>query len=503
MAMQVFGHQLHAPATGLNAVRARRRSAASCAPALQAPREGTTRTSLLRPTVPPTPGTCVALKGARWCSQVETKGTRARITGTGAKAWEALAVPPPDPRRSRRALRPELRHPPGRAASSGIGSRRNSEQDRWRLRLGIHGWAWADLCENLIHQSIDTQVRGPHDRRKPCWSDLSRADINRQDEALRRIKSHVKATKTPGVLSDLGLFGGLFAAKFEEARPILVSSMDGVGTKMKFARLAGKWDTVGQDLVNHCINDILVQGARPLFFLDYIAAQKLEPEIIEQIVKGMAEACKATGCALIGGEMAEMPGVYEAGEVDVAGTIVGLVDEADLLPRLDQMFEGDVLIGLPSSGLHTNGYSLARKVLFEVEKRAVDSLLPATGTTVGAALLAVHRCYLDLVMPFVKARRIRGMAHITGGGLTDNLPRVLPKHLDAEIDTRSWEIPGLFRHLIKASRLPIEDARRCLNLGVGMVPTASDVEATKIVIELRNADEQAWILGRLARAAER
>ncbi len=327
----------------------------------------------------------------------------------------------------------------------------------------------------------------------------SGVDINRQDEALRRIKSHVKATKTAGVLSDLGLFGGLFAAKFEEARPILVSSMDGVGTKMKVARLANIWDTVGQDLVNHCINDILVQGARPLFFLDYVAAQKLEPEIIEQIVKGMAEACKATGCALIGGEMAEMPGVYEPGEVDVAGTIVGLVDGSDLLPRLDEMFAGDALIGLPSSGLHTNGYSLARKVLFEVENRTVDSLLPATGKTVGASLLAVHRCYLDQIMPLVKARRIRGMAHITGGGLTDNIPRVLPSHLDAEIATKSWAVPGLFRHLIEASRMPIEDARRSFNLGVGMVLIASDIEAPRIVTELKNTGEQAWIMGRLVK----
>ncbi len=327
----------------------------------------------------------------------------------------------------------------------------------------------------------------------------SGVDINRQDEALRLIKPHVKATKTAGVLSDLGLFGGLFAAKFPEERPILVSSMDGVGTKMKVARLANKWDTVGQDLVNHCINDILVQGARPLFFLDYVAAQRLEPALIEQIVKGMAVACQASGCALIGGELAEMPGVYAEGEVDVAGTIVGLVDESDLLPRLEEMFEGDMLIGLPSSGLHTNGYSLARKVLFEVEGRTVDSLLPATGTSVGDALLAVHRSYLTQLMPFIKAKRIRAMAHITGGGLTDNIPRVLPGHLDAEIDTKSWEIPGLFRHLIEASKLPLDDARRSFNLGVGMVLMVNDTKALEILAELHNAGEQAWVLGKLVK----
>ncbi len=325
----------------------------------------------------------------------------------------------------------------------------------------------------------------------------SGVDINRQDEALRLIKPHVKGTKTPGVLSDLGLFGGLFSAKFPEERPILVSSMDGVGTKMKVARLANQWDTVGQDLVNHCINDILVQGARPLFFLDYVAASKLEPLIIEQIVKGMATACTVSGCALIGGEMAEMPGVYTEGEVDVAGTIVGLVDESDLIPRLDEMAEGDTLIGLPSSGLHTNGYSLARKVLFEVEGRGVDSILPATGKTVGESLLAVHRSYLEQLMPLVKAKKIRAMAHITGGGLTDNIPRVLPKHLDAEIDTNSWEIPGLFRHLIEASKLPLEDARRSFNLGVGMVLMVSTSDAPDILNDLLARGEQAWILGKL------
>ncbi len=327
----------------------------------------------------------------------------------------------------------------------------------------------------------------------------SGVDINRQDEALRRIKPHVKATKTARVLSDLGLFGGLFAANFDEAKPVLVSSMDGVGTKMKVARLADTWDTVGQDLVNHCINDILVQGAKPLFFLDYIAAQELEPAVIEQIVKGMAVACQASRCALIGGELAEMPGVYAKGEVDVAGTIVGVVDQDLLLPRQDDFFEGDILLGLPSSGLHTNGYSLARKILFEVEGRKVGDLLPATGRTVGESLLAVHRSYLDILWPFIKAKRLRGLAHITGGGLTDNLPRVLPGHLDAEIDTASWEIPGLFRHLMDAAAMPLEDARRSFNLGVGMVLLVDATKAPELLTELKAKGEAAWNLGRLVK----
>ena len=325
----------------------------------------------------------------------------------------------------------------------------------------------------------------------------SGVDISRQDEALKRIKPHVRATKTPGVRSDIGLFGGLFDARFPEAKPILVSSMDGVGTKIKVARRAGIWDTVGQDLVNHCINDILVQGARPLFFLDYIAAQQLEPEVIEQIVLGMATACQAAGAALIGGELAEMPGVYAEGEVDVAGTIVGVVDEADLLPRLEAMGEGDVLIGLPSSGLHTNGYSLARKVCFELEKLEVNDPLPGTGVTVGQALLAIHRSYLVPVLPLVKAGKLVAMAHITGGGLTDNLPRVLPKSLDAEIDTASWQIPALFRFLMEKGGLGLDDARQALNLGVGMVLVAKAELAASVLDQLHEAEEPAWILGRL------
>jgi phosphoribosylformylglycinamidine cyclo-ligase len=326
-------------------------------------------------------------------------------------------------------------------------------------------------------------------------------DINRQDDALARIKPLVKATRTPGVRSDIGLFGGLYAAQFPEAKPILVSSMDGVGTKMKVARAAATWDTVGADLVNHCINDILVQGARPLFFLDYVAAQRLEPAIIEQIVKGMADACKTSGCALIVGEMAEMPGVYAEGEVDVAGTIVGVVDEDDLLPRLEAMAEGDVLIGLTSSGLHTNGYSLARKVCFELAGLQPADPLPGTGATVAEALLAVHRSYLGPVMPLVKAHRLVAMAHITGGGLTDNLPRVLPRHLDAAIDTGSWEIPALFRFLMEKSQLPLEDARRSFNLGVGMVLIAHKDEVPALLKDLAAAGERPWVLGELVKGA--
>lgn len=323
----------------------------------------------------------------------------------------------------------------------------------------------------------------------------SGVDISRQDEALRRIKPIVKTTKTPNVRSDLGLFGGLFAAEFSENQPILVSSMDGVGTKMKVARLAGRWDTVGQDLVNHCINDILVQGARPLFFLDYIASDRLEPEIIESIVSGMAIACRASGCALIGGELAEMPGVYASQEIDVAGTIVGVVEESLLLPNLQTMKSGDCLIAIPSSGLHTNGYSLARKIIFEINHLSIDAILPGTNHVIGDLLLAIHRSYLTPLKDLVHQKKIKGMAHITGGGLTDNIPRVLPSHLDAEVRRGSWDIPPLFHYLIEQGRLSIEDASQALNLGVGMVLIVGEDQLSSVLNHLQSHQSEAWVLG--------
>jgi len=339
--------------------------------------------------------------------------------------------------------------------------------------------------------------------RLPVTYASSGVDINRQDEAIARIKPLAKATKTAGVRSDIGLFGGLFSASFSEPRPLLVASMDGVGTKMKVARLADIWDTVGADLVNHCINDILVQGARPLFFLDYIAAQRLEPEIIEQIVKGMAGACSAAGCALIGGELAEMPGVYASGETDVAGTIVGVVDEGDLLPKQRDMAAGDAVIALPSSGLHTNGYSLARKVCFEIAGLGVGDELPGTGQTVAEALLAVHKSYLSHLLPLVKEKVVSAMAHITGGGLTDNVPRVLPPTLDFVVDASSWKIPPLFNFIIEKANMPIEDARRTFNLGAGMVAVVKKSDCDSALRQLESSGEKPWVIGELAKGSGR
>src|SRR3954469_16671991 len=261
----------------------------------------------------------------------------------------------------------------------------------------------------------------------------SGVDIDAGNETVRRIRALARGTFTPGVLSDIGSFGGLFRLdrdRFEE--PVLVSSADGVGTKLKVAFLTGRHDTIGADLVNHCVNDILVQGAEPLFFLDYLATGRLLPAVAEQVVGGVARGCRENGCALIGGETAEMPGFFADGEYDIAGFIVGIVDRSKLVDGRS-IVPGDVLIALPSAGLHTNGFSLARRVLFEAAGLAHDTFVPALGTTVGDALLAPHRSYLSAVRPLLAGDAIKGMAHITGGGITENLPRTLPEGCAAEV----------------------------------------------------------------------
>ncbi len=280
-------------------------------------------------------------------------------------------------------------------------------------------------------------------------------DIDAGAAAVAGMAAAVRATYTDRVLSDVGSFGGLFSIERLPGAPVLVASTDGVGTKVKLAAQAGRWRGIGHDLVNHCVNDILVQGARPLFFLDYVATARLDPAVIVEIVTGLSEACAAVGCALLGGETAEMPGVYEPGAVDVAGTIVGLVDRAAVLPKLDGMVAGTPLWGLPSSGPHTNGYSLIRRLL---EGRPISEMLLD-------ALLAPHRCYLDVL----SGTDALGLAHITGGGLLDNVGRVLPAGLRAEIRLDGWEVPELFRDLVALGRLADEEAYRAFNMGVGMV----------------------------------
>ena len=306
-------------------------------------------------------------------------------------------------------------------------------------------------------------------------------DIDAGNETVRRIKKLAQATFTPGVLSDIGSFGGLFkldTGAFNE--PVLVSSADGVGTKLKVAFMANRHRTIGADLVNHCVNDILVQGATPLFFLDYLATGKLSPDVAEQIVEGLANACRDNGCALLGGETAEMPGFYADGEYDVAGFIVGAVDRSRLIDGRS-IAAGDVLLGLPSSGLHTNGYSLARKIAFDELKLKVDSHLPELGETVGEAFLRTHRSYLPVIKPLLGRGMIKGMAHITGGGITENLPRVLPSGTAARVNRTAWRVPPIFRWLGEAGRVPEYDLRRALNMGIGMilVVAAGDVDAVR------------------------
>jgi phosphoribosylformylglycinamidine cyclo-ligase len=313
----------------------------------------------------------------------------------------------------------------------------------------------------------------------------SGVDIDAGNEVVRRIKGLARATFTPGVLSDLGSFGGLFA--LDPANPggdVLVASADGVGTKLKVAFLAQTHDTIGEDLVNHCVNDILVQGAAPLFFLDYLATGRLSPEVAVQVVDGIARACRANGCALLGGETAEMPGFYADGEYDLAGFIVGRVARDRVIDGRS-VSVGDVLVGLPSSGLHTNGYSLARSIVFDALRLRVDQVVPELGVTVAEALLAPHLSYLPAVLPLVRRGLVQGLAHITGGGLTDNVPRTLPDGCEAQIDRGTWAVPPLFRWLIGAGQVPADDAYRTFNMGIGLVVIVRERDVAGVLADLR------------------
>lgn len=322
----------------------------------------------------------------------------------------------------------------------------------------------------------------------------SGVDIDAGNEAVRRIKALARKTYTPGVLSGVGSFGGLFGLDASVSDPVLVASADGVGTKLKVAFMAGVHDTIGEDLVNHCVNDILVQGARPLFFLDYLATGALSPDVIEQIVAGVARACVQNGCALLGGETAEMPGFYAPGEYDVAGFIVGVVSRPAIVDGRN-IVAGDSLIGLSSSGLHTNGYSLARRIAFEVLGLDVGSHVSELGTTVGDALLRPHRSYLSAIAPLLPGGRIKGMAHITGGGITENLPRVLPDGLGFSLDRGSWAVPPLFAWLQRGGSVPEAEMFRAFNMGVGMIVACGPADVDGLLTALRAGGEQAWRLG--------
>jgi phosphoribosylformylglycinamidine cyclo-ligase len=322
-------------------------------------------------------------------------------------------------------------------------------------------------------------------------------DIEAGNETVRRIRSIAQGTFTPGVLSDIGSFGSLFRldlARYHD--PVLASSADGVGTKLKVAFATGRHDTVGADLVNHCVNDILVQGADPLFFLDYLATGRLLPEVAEQIIAGIARGCRENGCALIGGETAEMPGFYAEGEYDIAGFIVGVVERSKIIDGRT-IEPGDVLIGLPSAGLHTNGYSLARHVLFDIAGLQPDTFVAELGATVGAALLAPHRSYLRAVRPLLDASLIRGMAHVTGGGITENLPRVLPVGCAADVDRGAWTVPLIFRFLQERGDIAADEMFRAFNMGIGLIIACRETAAGRVFEILESNGERAVRLGRV------
>jgi phosphoribosylformylglycinamidine cyclo-ligase len=321
-------------------------------------------------------------------------------------------------------------------------------------------------------------------------------DIDEADRAVGAIRKMARATFTKGVLTEIGSFGACFALP-KMRRPVLVSSVDGVGTKLKIAFATGRHDTVGEDLVNHCVNDIAVQGAKPLFFLDYLAVGKLEAGVAAQVVSGIARGCSANGCALIGGETAEMPGMYSEGEYDLAGSIVGVVEKSEILTGA-KVRKGDVLLAMASAGLHTNGYSLARKLLFEVAGLKPESHVPELASVLADALLQVHRSYLKPLKSLVKIDALSAAAHITGGGVTDNLPRVLPKGLAAVIDTGSWQVPPLFEMLRRIGSVPEEDWRRTFNLGVGMIFVVPEKKADKALRTLARGTDKAWVIGEVA-----
>lgn len=319
-------------------------------------------------------------------------------------------------------------------------------------------------------------------------------DITAADTAKERIKRAARGTFNAGVLSEIGSFGGLFRPDFTAYQePVLVSSTDGVGTKIQVARMMGVHDTVGYDLVAHCVNDILVQGATPLFFLDYLALGRMDPDRVEAVVSGVVRGCQEFGCPLIGGETAEMPGTYAEDDYDLAGFIVGVVDRRKALPA--GVAAGDILLGLPAAGLHTNGYSLARQALFAQAGYRADTALPELGTSVGAALLAPHRAYLGALAGLIERGRIRALAHITGGGFPGNIPRVLPDGLAARIRRGSWEVPAIFRLIQRAGEVADDEMFRTFNMGIGMVVAVAPNDLHEVEHSLERRGEPGFVIG--------
>lgn len=322
-------------------------------------------------------------------------------------------------------------------------------------------------------------------------------DIDAANEATSRIRKLARETFTANVMTDIGSFGGMFRADFKGmSEPVLVSSADGVGTKLRVAFMTGVHNTVGYDLVCHCVNDILVQGARPLFFLDYIASGKLVPDTIEQIIEGLARGCRESGCALIGGETAEMPGFYADGEYDIAGFIVGVVDRTKIING-STISPGDILIGLPSVGLHTNGYSLARKLFFDVAGHKPETVLEELGGSISDELLKPHRSYLGALDGLLDGGAIKGLAHITGGGLLENIPRILPESTTVEIQSGSWPVLPVFDLMARIGNVTASEMYRTFNMGIGMVVVVSPDDAGRVRSHLDGIEERHYDIGRV------
>lgn len=328
----------------------------------------------------------------------------------------------------------------------------------------------------------------------------SGVSIDAQDDALKRLKPLLQSTHRPEVLSEVGNFGGLFKLG-EYEKPVLVSSTDSVGTKLKVAFMTGRHETVGFDIVAHCGNDILVQGAEPLFFLDYIGTNKLRPEVIEQIVSGVAAGCREIGCALIGGEIAELPELYTIGEYDLVGTIVGVVDESQLITG-NGITPGDGLVGLGALGLHTNGFTLARRVVFDVCGYGVDQYVPELGRTIGTELLAHHKSYVKSVLALRECCDVKGIAHITGGGLADNIVRILPPDCCAEIRKGTWEIPAIFPFLQEKGGVDEAEMYHIFNMGVGMVLVLPPSQIDTAIAALRQSGESPFLIGEISRGEQ-
>lgn len=347
-------------------------------------------------------------------------------------------------------------------------------------------------------KSAASKAPATQGKRSISYADAG-VDISAADKSKQRIKMLARKTFNKQVLSEIGGFGGLFSLDLEKyPNPVLVSSADGVGTKLKVAFDLGIHHTVGQDLVNHCVNDIAVQGATPLFFLDYLATGKLENSIVETVVQGISDACRANGCALIGGETAQMPGFYGDGEYDLAGTIIGAVSRDKIITG-DGIQVGDILLGLPSNGLHTNGYSLARKLLFEEAKYGPDQYVNELKDKTGAALMRIHRSYLAIIKKLTVGEVVSGMAHITGGGITENLPRILPKGMGAQVDLATWQVPPLFEHLQKLGNVDQDEMLRTFNMGIGLIAVIPAEKVKKAKAILNRANERHCIIGRIVR----